>query len=133
MKKIPLVYHRIYDIPLPEKHRFPGSKYSALLMILESEGLIKSFLKYSPKPATAAQLSIVHDQNYLQAVESGNLSKQHETRIGLSWSKMLKRRSFLAANGTCCCAARSADWYSLSCGRRHTSRTFGLWGRLLCF
>ena len=72
MKKTPLVYHRVYDIPLPENHRFPGSKYSVLLKILESEGLIKS-LKYSPKPATAAQLSIVHDQNYLQAVESRQL------------------------------------------------------------
>ena len=55
-EKTPLVYHRVYDIPLPENHRFPGSKYSVLLKILESEGLIKSFLKYSPKPATAATI-----------------------------------------------------------------------------
>ena len=29
-EKNPLVYHRVYDIPLPERHRFPGSKYSLL-------------------------------------------------------------------------------------------------------
>ena len=128
MKKIPLVYHRIYDIPLPEKHRFPGSKYSALLMILESEGLIKSFLKYSPKPATAAQLSIVHGQNYLQAVESGNLSKQHETRIGLPWSETLRSRSFLAANGTLL-AAQLALQTGIAChaagGTHHAHSDFG--------
>ena len=128
MKKTPLVYHRAYDIPLPENHRVPGSKYSVLLEILESEGLIKSFLKYSPKPATAAQLSIVHDQNYLQAVESGNLSKQHETRIGLPWSKTLRSRSFLAANGTLL-AAQLALQTGIAChaagGTHHAHSDFG--------
>ena len=84
MKKTPLIYNRVYDIPLPERHRFPGSKYSLLMKILESDGLLKSFLKYTPKPATAAQLSIVHDQNYLQAIQSGTLSKQHQTRMNFT-------------------------------------------------
>ena len=73
MTRIPLIYHRVYDLLLPDKHRFPGTKYSLLMRTLESEGLLKDFLKYSPKPATAAQLSIVHDQNYLQAIESEEL------------------------------------------------------------
>ena len=128
MKKTPLIYHCVYDIPLPANHRFPGTKYSALLKILESEGLIKSFLKYSPKPATAAQLSIVHDQNYLQAVESGNLSKQHARRIGLPWSEILKRRSFLAANGTLL-AAQLALQTGIAChaagGTHHAHSDFG--------
>ena len=100
MKKTPLIYHRVYDLPLPKKHRFPGSKYSLLMKILEGEGLLKRFLRYSPKPATAAQLTIVHDQKYLQAVVSGDLSRQHQARIGLPWSEILKTRSFVAANGT---------------------------------
>ena len=128
MKKIPLIYHRAYDISLPKNHRFPGSKYSVLLKILESDGLIKSFLKYSPKPATAAQLSIVHDQNYLQAVESGNLSKQHATRIGLPWSETLRSRSFLAANGTLL-AAQLALQTGIAChaagGTHHAHSDFG--------
>ena len=128
MKKTPLIYHRIYDIPLPEKHRFPGSKYSLLMKILESEGLLKSFLKYSPKPATAAQLSIVHDQNYLQAIESGQLSKQHETRIGLPWSQLLKKRSFVAANGTLL-AAQLALKTGIAChaagGTHHAHSDYG--------
>ena len=128
MKKTPLIYHRLYDLPLPEKHRFPGSKYSLLIKILESKGLLQNFLRYSPKPATAAQLSIVHDQNYLQAVESGNLSKQHETRIGLPWSEMLKKRSFAAANGTLL-AAQLALQTGIAChaagGTHHAHSDFG--------
>ena len=128
MKKTPLVYHRVYDIPLPEKHRFPGSKYSLLMKILESDGLLNSFLKYSPKPATAAQLSIVHDQNYLQAVDSGNLSKQHQTRLGLPWSEILRKRSFVAANGTLL-AAQLALQTGIAChaagGTHHAHSDFG--------
>ena len=128
MKKIPLIYHRVYDIPLPEKHRFPGSKYSLLLKILESEGLLKSFLRYTPKPATAAQLSIVHDQNYVQAVESGDLSKQQETKIGLPWNEILKQRSFVAANGTLL-AAQLALQNGIAChaagGTHHAHSDFG--------
>jgi acetoin utilization deacetylase AcuC-like enzyme len=128
MKKTPLIYHRVYDLPLPEKHRFPGSKYSLLMKILERDGLMKNFLKYSPKPATAAQLSIVHDQNYLQAIDSGNLSKRQETRIGLPWSEILKRRSFVAANGTLL-AAQLALQTGIAChaagGTHHAHAGFG--------
>ncbi len=128
MKKIPLIYNRFYDIPLPERHRFPGSKYSLLMKILESEGILKSFLKYSPKPATVAQLSIVHDQKYLQAFDAGNLSKQHQTRIGLPWSEILKKRSFVAANGTLL-AAQLALRTGIAChaagGTHHAHSDFG--------
>ena len=128
MKKTPLIYHRAYDIPLPKKHRFSGSKYSKLMKLLESDGLMKSFLKYTPKPATAAQLSIVHEVNYLQAVESGNLSKQHEKRIGLPWSEVLKKRSFVAANGTLL-TAQLALQTGIAChaagGTHHAHSDFG--------
>ena len=98
------------------------------MKILESEGLLKSFLKYSPKPATVAQLSIVHDQNYLQAIVSGHLSRQHETRIGLPWSKILQKRSFVSANGTLL-AAQLALQTGIAChaagGTHHAHSDFG--------
>ena len=53
-----------------------------------------------PKPATAKYLSIAHDPFYIQAIETGNLSKQEQTKLGLPWSKTLVQRSFLAPNGT---------------------------------
>jgi len=57
-------------------------------------------LKYVPKPATAKYLSIAHDPLYIQAIETGKLSKQEQTKLGLPWSETLIKRSFLAPNGT---------------------------------
>ena len=128
MRKIPLIYHHSYDLPLQERHRFPGSKYSLLMKSLEINDLIKSFLKYTPKPATISQLSIVHDQNYIQAVETGTLSKHHQKRLGLPWSEILRKRSFVAANGTLL-AAQLALQNGIAChaagGTHHAHRDFG--------
>ena len=98
--KHPIVYHPSYDIPLPKNHRFPGTKYSVLIKRLESTGLIENYLRYVPKPATAAHLSIAHDPVYIRAIETGNLSKQQQTKLGLPWSEIPRQRSFLAPNGT---------------------------------
>ena len=98
--KHPIIYHPSYNIPLPENHRFPGTKYSALIKELESTGIIENYLKYLPKPATVEYLSIAHDPVYIRAIETGNLSKQQQTELGLPWSETLLQRSFLAPSGT---------------------------------
>jgi len=99
--KYPIIYHPTYDIPLPENHRFPGTKYSALIKELETTGIIENYLKYVPKPATAKYLSIAHDPLYIQAIETGNLSKQEQTKLGLPWSKTLVQRSFWRQMALC--------------------------------
>ena len=90
--------------------------------------MINRFLKFSPKPATAWQLSIAHDQKYLRAVETGNLSKELETKIGLPWTDILRKRSFVAANGTLL-AAQLALQTGIAChaagGTHHAHLDFG--------
>ena len=126
--RYPIIYHPSYDIPLPENHRFPGTKYSALIKELETTGIIENYLKYVPKPATAKYLSIAHDPFYIQAIETGNLSKQEQTRLGLPWSKTLVQRSFLAPNGTLL-AAQLALQTGIAChaagGTHHAHWDFG--------
>ena len=126
--KHPIIYHPSYDIPLPENHRFPGTKYSALIKELESAGLIEHYLKYLPKPATAEYLSIAHDPVYIRAIETGNLSKQQQTKLGLPWSEILLQRSFLTPNGTLL-AAQLALQTGVAChaagGTHHAHRDFG--------
>ena len=126
--KCPVIYHPSYDIPLPEIHRFPGTKYSALIKELESAGLIEHYLKYLPKPASAEHLSIAHDPGYIRAIETGNLSKQQQTKLGLPWSAMLRQRSFLAPNGTLL-AAQLALQTGVAChaagGTHHAHWDFG--------
>ena len=126
--RYPIIYHPLYDIPLPENHRFPGTKYSALIEELETKGLIENYLRYVPKPTTAEYLSIAHDPLYIQAIETGNLSKQQQTKLGLPWSKTLVQRSFLAPNGTLL-AARLALQTGIAChaagGTHHAHWNFG--------
>ena len=127
-KKYPIIYHPSYDITLPENHRFPGTKYSALITELEAIGLLENCLKYVPKPATAEYLSIAHAQAYIRAIETGNLSKQQQTKLGLPWSEILLRRSFLVPNGTLL-AAQLALQTGVAChaagGTHHAHWGFG--------
>ena len=126
--KHPIIYHPLYNIPLPENHRFPGTKYSALIKELESTGIIENYLKYLPKPATVEYLSIAHDPVYMRAIETGKLSKQQQTKLGLPWSEILLQRSFLAPNGTLL-AAQLALQTGVAChaagGTHHAHWDFG--------
>ena len=126
--KYPIIHHPSYDLPLPEKHRFPGTKYSLLIKYLESSGLIENYLKYVPKPSTAEHLSIAHDASYIEAIETGNLSREQEVRLGLPWSATLRQRSFIAPNGTLF-AAQLALQTGIAChaagGTHHAHWDFG--------
>jgi acetoin utilization deacetylase AcuC-like enzyme len=126
--KHPIIYHSSYDLPLPERHRFPGTKYSLLLKYLEDIGLIQSFLKYMPKPCTAENLSIAHKASYIEAIQTGNLSKENQVRLGLPWSEALRQRSFTAPNGTLL-AAQLALKTGIAChaagGTHHAHWDFG--------
>ena len=115
-------------MPLPERHRFPGTKYSFLLQHLEGIGLIQNFLKYTPKPCTAENLSIAHKASYIEEIQTGNLSRENQTRLGLPWSELLRRRSFIAPNGTLL-AAQLALQTGIAChaagGTHHAHWDFG--------
>ena len=126
--KHPIIYHPSYDIPLAENHRFPGTKYSLLIKDLETSGVIESFLKYVPKPSTAEHLSIAHDTSYIQAIKTGNLSREQQVRLGLPWSELLRQRSFIAPNGTLL-ASKLALQNGIAChaagGTHHAHWDFG--------
>ena len=126
--KHPIIFHPFYDIPLPAKHRFPGAKYSLLMQYLESSGLMQNFLKYIPKPSLAEHLSIAHDTSYIHAIETGNLSREQQARLGLPWSEILRQRSFIVPNGTLL-AAQLALRVGVAChaagGTHHAHWNFG--------
>ena len=127
-RKHPIIYHSSYDIPLPERHRFPGTKYSLLLRHLEGIGLIQNFLKYIPKPCTKENLTIAHKASYIEDVQTGNLPRENQIRLGLTWSEILRRRSFVAPNGTLL-AAQLALQTGIAChaagGTHHAHWDFG--------
>ena len=116
-----LVTHPDYDIPLPEGHRFPATKFSALMRRLAEDGIDRQFTRMQPSPASRADLLRTQDKAYVDAIADGTLDADAIRTLGLKWSRVLANRSFLAVNGTLL-AARQALQFGLAChaagGRR---------------
>lgn len=109
-----LVTHPDYDIPLPEGHRFPATKFSALMRRLAEDGIDRQFTRMQPSPASRADLLRTQDKAYVDAIADGTLDADAIRTLGLKWSRVLANRSFLAVNGTLL-AARQALQFGLAC------------------
>ena len=109
-----LVSHPDYDIPLPDGHRFPATKFSALMTRLAVDGLSDGFTLHQPDPALPSDLSRTQDPAYIDAIANGTLEAAALRVLGLTWSRVLANRSFLAVNGTLL-AARQALAHGLAC------------------
>jgi acetoin utilization deacetylase AcuC-like enzyme len=109
-----LITHPDYDIPLPDGHRFPATKFSRLLARLRDDGITARFQICRPDPATPADLLRTQDAEYVAAIAGGTLGSEAIRVLGLAWSEILARRSFLAVNGTLL-AARRALIHGLAC------------------
>jgi acetoin utilization deacetylase AcuC-like enzyme len=81
-----------------------------------------------PKPCTPENLSIAHKASYIEAIQTGNLSRENQVRLGLPWSETLRQRSFTAPNGTLL-AAQLALQTGIAChaagGTHHAHWDFG--------
>ena len=81
-----------------------------------------------PKPCTSENLSIAHKASYIEAIRTGNLSRENQVRLGLPWSETLRQRSFTAPNGTLL-AAQLALKTGIAChaagGTHHAHWDFG--------
>lgn len=89
-----------YFVPLPDKHPFPMGKFPALHDQLLTEGLISAADVVQPREVDWADLLLVHDRDYLEALAGGRLTRQAERRMGLPWSQALVKRSRHAVQGT---------------------------------
>ncbi len=95
-----LFYTDEFVLPLPEKHRFPMSKYSLLRhRLLESKIVVQSDL-WVPNAATEAQLLRVHSREYVGRVMNGELTEAEVRRIGFPWSPGLVERSRRSVGAT---------------------------------
>ncbi|MEK9558113.1 MAG: histone deacetylase [Alphaproteobacteria bacterium] len=109
-----LVTHPAYDIPLPDGHRFPSTKFSRLMARLDRDGLTSAFTSLQPGPAGRTDLWRTQSASYVDAVAAGTLDSEALRVLGLTWSQVLANRSFLAVNGTLL-AARQALRHGLAC------------------
>ena len=100
MRKLNVVYNHNYDIPLPDGHRFVGTKFSDLYNHIKDTDIYKNLIIHKSIEAPISDVQRVHNSEYVLNVKQGNLSRADERKINLPWSKRLARRSFLAIQGT---------------------------------
>lgn len=88
------------EIPLPDGHRFPATKYRRLREALVSRGLVPEALLQPSEPASWEALGRIHETGYLDAVRTGALDAAALRRIGFPWSPALVERSRRSVGGT---------------------------------
>lgn len=95
-----LVYDACYSaLQLPANHRYPIGKYRALYNALLDRGLNPNDF-YQAAPITAAELSSVHQPDYIDALISGHICSKAMRRIGFPWSEALIARALQSVGGT---------------------------------
>lgn len=116
------------DLPLPEKHRFPISKYRLLRDKVVSEGVLGNAGLVPSPPISIDNLLHAHSSDYVTKVLNGALSRDEQRRIGLPWSTALARRSRATVGGTLAAARESLSAGisgQLAGGTHHAHRDFG--------
>ena len=128
MKKLNVVYNDNYDIPLPEGHRFVGTKFSDLYNFIKNSNLYTNLTIHQSKSAPINDVQVVHNRDYVMSVKEGNLSRDQERGINLPWSEKLAKRSFLAIQGTLQTSQLALD-YGIAChlagGTHHAFKDCG--------
>lgn len=95
-----IAYDPIYQLPLPEGHRFPMEKYDLLPKQLIHEGTCTEEDFFVPKKIAFSALERVHTPLYLENLLKGKLNSKEIRKIGFPLSKTLIEREQIIAGGT---------------------------------
>ena len=127
MKKLPIIYHPHYDIPVPKIHSFVGNKFSDLFTYLQDH-YFQNLDVLTPSSATFENLKKSHEIDYINKVTNDQLTKDHLRLINLPWSERLRVRSFLETEGTFLTAKKAIE-NGLAChvggGTHHAHFDYG--------
>ncbi|GAA5188966.1 histone deacetylase [Ferrimonas gelatinilytica] len=121
------VYDPLYSqLVLPERHRYPISKYGLLHQALQATDLPIQW--HRPQGITPEQLALVHDTDYLTRFLNGTLSSTALRRIGFPWSEQLVQRTLRSCGGTLATATLAVE-HGVAChlsgGYHHAHHDFG--------
>ncbi len=89
-----------HEVPLPEGHPFPITKYRAVRERLVADGVLSDADVARSEPAPLDWLLEAHDADYVAAATDGRLADAAIRRLGLPWSPALVTRARAAVFGT---------------------------------
>lgn len=99
-------YSDVFELPLPEGHRFPMAKYRLLRERVLEQGIVEPENLLLPPAADDEVLLRVHTAEYLQKLTTGTLAVPEIRRIGFPWSPAMVERSRRSVGAT----LAAADW-----------------------
>jgi len=97
---VKLFYTDHFELPLPDGHRFPMSKYRRLRQQVTASPWACGCELLEPDPATDAQLCLAHTTDYVRRVVTGQLTAAEIRRIGFPWSPAMVERSRRSTGAT---------------------------------
>ena len=129
MTQIPILYNDAYDINVPVRHRFNGTKFSKLASQLKQTDFHQRLYFYQSSPVRYRDVLRTHAVDYVQRVVERTLSQEEVRQINLPIDSQLVKRSFLALNGTFTTALKALE-EGVAChtagGTHHAHYTNGL-------
>lgn len=102
-----------YYAEIGDGHIFPIRKFELVRDRLLAEGTLQPSEIIEPSPASIDDVLLVHTEDYVSRLCSGQLTSKEIRRLGLPWSESLVRRSFYAVGGT---IAASHSALAAGCG-----------------
>lgn len=112
-----------YYADIGQGHIFPIRKFELVRDRLLAEGTLEPAEIVAPAPAPLEDVLLVHTEDYVSRLRSGQLTPKEIRRLGLPWSESLVQRSFYAVGGTLAASrAALAEGYSsnLAGGTHHS-------------
>ena len=125
---IPVAFHPIYVLPLPENHRFPMEKYDLLPKQLMHEGTCDLEDFFSPQVLDEKVVKVIHQKEYVDRLKHLNLDRSEVRKIGFPISQQLVEREFIIAGGTVDGAMKSLESglsFNIAGGTHHAYSTHG--------
>ncbi len=123
-----LYYTDHFELPLPDGHRFPMSKYRRLRQAVVADDGHRDDVLLVPPAASDDQLATCHDRDYIRRVTAGELSIAEIRRIGFPWSPQMVERSRRSSGATIAAgraALRDGFAANLAGGTHHAQPSCG--------
>jgi acetoin utilization deacetylase AcuC-like enzyme len=121
-------YSDTFNIPLPEKHKFPGSKYGMLRQELVDQKILSESQLFESPLCSVEDLLLAHSEKYVSEFNEGTLDPQALKRIGFPWSEHLVKRSLATVGGALAAADAALEFGisgQLAGGTHHSHRDYG--------
>ncbi|QDU94888.1 histone deacetylase family protein [Lignipirellula cremea] len=90
----------LFELPLPDKHRFPMAKYRLLRERVQAQAAEYGYQLLIPQAASDDQLTLAHHADYVRRATTGQLTSAEIRRIGFPWSLELIERSRRSVGAT---------------------------------